>query len=459
MNNGLCLLKIRLGQNVLINSKKEITILTGTFKIKCSCTRPAAPSILLIILIILLRTLQYRIHLPVVVNFVAVGDRVRIVRAVAHVATAATVIIIVVGAVFGGVALGLPLDVGHHDGVALLGLLLDALIIEVAVLLQILLKAPLPQQPLALPTTSLPLASSSRRSLLTTCRRRPLLPIPILLITPTIALLLTAGLAIKQRVQLIYLHQSDILDSKLYVWPDHELLEVLVFDKVVLDVLECDDVLLDAVDLVLGVLHDYLVVLVLNFARALHLFTHSVLGAQVHLVVMKLLLDIILHYLRLQQFLLDEHAGEHKRIQEVLIRPVLEEALSARARPGGCSLRPGPLPIESCTLPRGPLLEVVVEVEEVGAEGSEPVGELGLNNEQHLTCLRDMQQQLEPVEVRELLLQQFPHLPLEQLPRRQQRLGKPDLELIVALVQLVRILYHKLVLLREGLVYRVVGEY
>lgn len=60
-----------------------------------------------------------------------------------------------------------------------------------------------------------------------------------------------------------------------------------------------------------------------------------------------------------------------------------------------------------------------------------------------------MQQQLEPIKLGELSLQQFPHLPLKQLPRWKQRLCKPNLELIVPLVQLVGILYHKLVLLRK----------
>ena len=68
----------------------------------------------------------------------AVGDRVGAVGAVPNLST------IIIRALPGRITLRLPLDIRDHDGISLLRLLLDALIVELAIVLQeVLLEGPL----------------------------------------------------------------------------------------------------------------------------------------------------------------------------------------------------------------------------------------------------------------------------------------------------------------------------
>lgn len=106
------------------------------------------------------------------------------------------------------------------------------------------------------------------------------------------------------------------------MWANHQLLEIFILYEVIFSVPECYNILFDALDFVLRVLHNNLVILILYTSRPLHSIIHLALGPYVQLAVMTLALLLELKRLSLQQFLLDEHSSEDKSVQKVLIRPI-----------------------------------------------------------------------------------------------------------------------------------------
>lgn len=80
---------------------------------------------------------------------------------------------------------------------------------------------------------------------------------------------------------------------------------------VVLGMPERNNVLLNTLNLVLRVLHNNLVIFVLDISRVLHQLIYLPLLAKEQLVILVLLVCLILINLRLKQFLFYEHSGEN----------------------------------------------------------------------------------------------------------------------------------------------------
>lgn len=202
-------------------------------------------------------------------------------------------------AVLGGLSHGQPLNITCHDGIAFHGLLigLDNFFII---------------QGIKIISANLPLAEDTHDFLTNIVQ---------VLVRIRVVLHIVSCLTIEQIEQGVNLLKCDVVNGELDVRPNHQLLKVLELDVVVLGVLERNDVLLDTLDFVLGILHDDLVVLVLDGARLLNLLVHLPLLTEVELAVLVLLVCFEFDDLRLKQFLFDEHAGQDERIQEVLILP------------------------------------------------------------------------------------------------------------------------------------------